>query len=102
MEDREEKLKIVVLHLNGRVKAWYFFFHLSKGRVRWEEFVEEICRRFSDSIHSTLNLLDEFKKVEQKETVDTYLERFGDLKAWVLTKNPIIPKNFSSDFLFKA
>lgn len=70
VENPEEKLEMAVLHLNGRAESWYFSFHLSKSVVKWGEFVEEICKRFSDSINSTMNLLGEFKKLEQTGTVN--------------------------------
>ncbi|PHT58940.1 hypothetical protein CQW23_01303 [Capsicum baccatum] len=93
---------MTVLHLNGMAEVWYISFHLSEGRLKWGEFAEDICRRILDSIHSTLNLLGEFKQLEQRGTIDEYLEKFGNLKAWVLMKNPTIPEEFFLGFSLKG
>lgn len=58
--------------------------------MRWLDVVEEICKRFRESDNSNLNLLGEFKKIEQKGSVNEYLEKFEDLKACVLIKLPTI------------
>lgn len=49
-----------------------------------------------------MNLLREFKKVEQKRSVDEYSERFEDLKSWVLICNPTIPEEFFLDFFIEG
>lgn len=86
----EQKLEEVVLHLNGRVEAWYFSYQLSKGNVRWPEFCEKICKRFQDADNSRFNLIGEFKKMEHKGTINEYLEKFEDPKAWVLIRSRTI------------
>lgn len=77
-------------------------FLLSLGAVSWMEFTEEICRRFAGSNNSVMNLLREFKTVEQKGSIDEYLEKFEDLKAWVLIRNPTIPKEFFLGFFVEG
>ncbi|XP_019228862.1 PREDICTED: uncharacterized protein LOC109209954 [Nicotiana attenuata] len=98
----QQKLEAVVLHLNGRAESWYFSYQLSRGIVRWSDFIEEICKRFNDSDNSNLKLLGEFKRVEQKGTVNEYLERFEDLKVWVLIKYPAIPEEFFLGFFIEG
>ncbi|KAF3658968.1 hypothetical protein FXO38_12900 [Capsicum annuum] len=66
---------------------------ISKGHVRWREFTEEICRRFEGAHTSKLNLIGEFKKVEQKTTVDEYLERFEELKLEEVVMDEAISVN---------
>ncbi|XP_075092058.1 uncharacterized protein LOC142172173 [Nicotiana tabacum] len=96
--DPQQKLDTAVLHLNGRTESWFFSYQLSRGMVRWPDFVDEICKRFNDSDNSHLNLIEKFKRIEQKGTVIEYLEKFEDLKAWVLIKHPTIPEEFFLGF----
>lgn len=70
--------------------------------VRWPDFVEEICKRFNDSENSHLNLLGKFKRIEQRGTVNEYLEKFEDLKTWVLIKHPTIPEEFFLGFFIEG
>ncbi|PHT85952.1 hypothetical protein T459_08058 [Capsicum annuum] len=88
----QQKLEMVVFHLNRRAESWYFSYHLSRGTVRWSDFVEEICRRFEEADNNNLNLLGEFKK----------LEKFEDLKAWVLITHPTIPEEFFLGFFIEG
>lgn len=46
--------------------------------------------------------MGEFKKIEQKGTIDEYLEKFEDLKAWVLIRNPTIPEEFFLEFFVEG
>ncbi|XP_019265828.1 PREDICTED: uncharacterized protein LOC109243359 [Nicotiana attenuata] len=100
--DPREKLEAAVLHLNGRTESWYFSYHQSRGTVRWPEFVEEISKRFEESDNSNLNLLGEFKRIEKQGSVNEYLARFEDLKAWVLIKYPTIPEEFFLGFFIEG
>lgn len=88
----------VALHLQGRAEAWYFSYQLSKEHVSWQEFCEELCRRFQDAENSKFNVTGEFKNIKQKGTVNEYLEKFEELKAWVEIRSPTIPEDFFLEF----
>lgn len=102
ISDPEQKLEEVVLHISGRAEAWYFSYQLSKGRVSWQDFHEELYKRFQDAENSKFNLIGEFKKIEQKGTVNEYLEKFEDLKTWVLIRNPTMPEEFFLEFFVEG
>ncbi|XP_059315449.1 uncharacterized protein LOC132066077 [Lycium ferocissimum] len=59
-------------------------------------------KRFEDADNSRLNLVREFKKLEQTGTVNEYLEKFEDLKTWVLIRNPTIPEEFFLEFFIEG
>lgn len=61
-------------------KSWILVF-ISKGNVRWETFIEEICKRFEESDNSKINLIGELKNIGQTGTVDEYIEKFEELKT---------------------
>lgn len=67
---------------------------LVKAQLNGIKFTEEIYKRFKGASNSKFNLVEEYKKVEQKGTVDKYLEKFKDLKTWILIRNPTIPERF--------
>lgn len=74
INDPQHKLETTVLHLNGRAESWYFSYQVSKRIVRWPDVVEEMCKRFNNSVNSNLNLLWKFKRIEQIGTVNEYLK----------------------------
>lgn len=100
--DPQQKLEEAVLHLTGKAESWFFSYHVSKGIVRWADFATEICNRFQWASNSKLNLIGEFKNIEQKGTVEKYLEEFEELKAWVLIRNPTIPEEFFLEFFIEG
>ncbi|PHU01203.1 hypothetical protein BC332_30990 [Capsicum chinense] len=100
--DPTQKLEIAVLHLQGKAESWHFSYHINRGIVRWETFTEEICKRFEVSDNSKINLIGEFKKIEQKGTVDEYLEKFEELKTWVLIRNPTLSEEFFMELFIEG
>ncbi|OIT40660.1 hypothetical protein A4A49_13758 [Nicotiana attenuata] len=60
-------------------------------------------RRFVEADNSKFNLIGEFKKLEQKGTVyNEYLEKFEELKTWVLIKRPTIPEEVFLEFFVEG
>lgn len=102
ISDPQHKLETVVIHLNGKAESWYFSYQVSRCVVRWPDIVEEIWKRFNDLDNSNLNLLGRFKRIEQVGSVTEYLEKFEDLKTWVLIKHPTIPKEFFLGFFIEG
>lgn len=49
-----------------------------------------------------MNLIGEFKNIEQKGTVNENLEEFKELKAWVLIRNPTILEEFFLEFFIEG
>ncbi|PHT53776.1 hypothetical protein CQW23_08238 [Capsicum baccatum] len=84
------------------IYANFAFTFISKRQVRWRYFTEKICRRFEGAHNSKLNLIGEFKKVEQKTVVDEYLEIFEELKVWVLIRSPTISEEFFLELFIKG
>ncbi|KAH0730205.1 hypothetical protein KY289_001393 [Solanum tuberosum] len=93
-----EKLEANALYLNGLAEIWYPSLVLSRGVVTWTNFKEELCDRF-DAEHLD-DIMEEFKWLEQTESVDMFLGKFEDLKAQMLVRNqPLIESHFVSSFM---
>ncbi|XP_070018003.1 uncharacterized protein [Nicotiana sylvestris] len=100
--DLQQKLEAAMLHLVGKAEAWFFSYQVSHGTISWKDFCEEICRRFVEGYNSKFNLIGEFKKLEQKGTINEYLEKFEELKTWVLVRRPTIPEEFFLEFFVEG
>lgn len=62
--DPQQKLEMAVIHLNGKAESWFYYYHLSKGTVRWTDFTKKNYVRFIEYDNSHLNLLGQFKRIE--------------------------------------
>lgn len=49
----------------------------------------DLCARFGDAVGG--QVVEEFNKLQQLGAIDDYLEKFEELKALVLMKNPTLP-----------
>ena len=58
---------------------------MQKPRVSWNEFVNDLCQRFSDRTYA--DTIEEFNKLSQKSTLDEYQEKFEKLKPYMLQFN---------------
>ncbi|KAH0725426.1 hypothetical protein KY284_001291 [Solanum tuberosum] len=93
-----EKLEANVLYLNGLAETRYHSLVLSRGMVTWTDFKEELCDTF-DAEHLD-DIMEEFKWLEQTESVDMFLGKFEDLKAQMLVRNqPLVESHFVSSFM---
>ncbi|KAH0730200.1 hypothetical protein KY289_001388 [Solanum tuberosum] len=69
-----------------------------RGVVTWTDFKEDLCDRF-DAEHLD-DIMDEFKWLEQTESVDMFLGKFEDLKAQMLVRNQhLVESHFVSSFM---
>ena len=51
-----------------------------------------LCERFSGK--GSLDIVEEFNKLQQKGTVEEYEEKFEELKTLMLTRNPKLDKSY--------
>ncbi|OIT03430.1 hypothetical protein A4A49_57614, partial [Nicotiana attenuata] len=69
---------------------------------RCERYFQYNQVRFVEAYNSKFNLIGEFKKLEQKGTINEYLEKFEELKTWVLIRRPTIPEEFFLEFFVEG
>ena len=70
----------------------------ARPRLSWGEFIELLCERFSGK--GSLDIAEEFNKLQQRGTVEEYEEKFEELKTLMLTRNPKFDKSyFVSNFI---
>ena len=57
-----QKVTIAVAYLNNAGDAWYQGWSKVQELCRWEEFVEEFCKRFGD--RGLSDVVEEFNKIK--------------------------------------
>ena len=54
-----------------------------------------VCARFQEDLSG--RIMEEFNKPQQDDTLEAYLERFENLKALVMQRNPLLPFDYFLD-----
>ncbi|XP_026441802.1 uncharacterized protein LOC113340978 [Papaver somniferum] len=88
----EQKVHIATLYLEGKADVWFQHYQTSKANLYWEDFIIDVCTRFQDLGHD--NVIGEFNKLDQTTRVLDYKERFEELKALMLAKNPSLYEEY--------
>ena len=78
---------MALAYFNKVVDAWYQGC-MGVGRIHtWEEFAEKLNeQRFGE--RSMVDVVKEFNKLKQVESVESYQKRFEELKSLMLHHNP--------------
>lgn len=92
----EQKLDMVSIHLEGRVNMWYHDYQESNATITWDQFMLDVCNRFQEGGHD--NIIGEFNKLRQNESVEEYHENFEELKAFIVTKH----RSFGKDYYIES
>ncbi|XP_027102590.1 uncharacterized protein [Coffea arabica] len=93
-----QKVDLVEMFLEGKADNWFQGVKLAIPGLNWEEFSELLCERFSGK--GSLDIVEEFNKLQQVGTVEEYEEKFEELKTLMLTKNPRLDESyFVSSFI---
>ena len=90
-----QKVEVASLYMSGKSEMWFNGYVLNRPQLIWEEFVVDVSARFRDELGS--QVVEDFNKLTQTGTIDQYLERFEDLKALMLLKNPSLPMDYFVD-----
>lgn len=78
MLDSRAKVLYAALYLEGDADVWYQALQDELPWLVWDEFVHQLCLRFTGGGHE--NLTGQFNKLLQKGRVDDYIKKFEELK----------------------
>ena len=93
-----QRVDVVGMFLEGKADNWFQGVKLVNPGLNWEEFSELLYERFSGK--GSLDIVEEFNKLQQVGTVEEYKEKFEELKTLMLTKNPKLDESyFISSFI---
>ena len=80
------------MFLEGKADNWFQEVKLARPGMSWEKFSELLCERFSGK--GSLDIVEEFNKLQQKGTVEEYEEKFEEFKTPMLTRNPKLDESY--------
>ena len=77
---KEHKIRIVLMHLEGRALHWHQFYTKANGglaALRWSTYLDDMRRRFAASEFS--DPMSELVSLHQTQSVEVYYEQFLSL-----------------------
>lgn len=80
-----QEITLASTYLNDVAYSWFQGWNGSQEDSSWSDFVEEFCVRFGD--WNLVDVVEEFNKLKQEETVQQYQEKFEELKSLMRTLN---------------
>lgn len=79
-------------------RKWFFTRLKNMGLINWEQFKEEVTRRFTEQGYH--NVVADLHDLKQTGGVEEYQSQFEDLKSQVLEKEPgLIESYFVAGFI---
>lgn len=68
--DDSRKVKLAVMHFEGKANTWYIYYHTSKPQVPWHVFQNDVILRFENLEQHDIQ--DQFNKLKQTATLVEY------------------------------
>ncbi|CAH9132841.1 unnamed protein product [Cuscuta epithymum] len=85
-----EKITLVGLYVEGNVENWYMDRIVGKESMGWDAFVILFLDRFSKEN----DVIGEFNKLRQKGAVEEYIDKFSELKSFMLQRNKYLDEYY--------
>ncbi|KAL8159085.1 hypothetical protein V2J09_000622 [Rumex salicifolius] len=93
-----QKVEFAAMYVNGKADTWLQGILIQRPRIPWMELREAICARFGEK--QGYEVVEEFNKLEQKDDLEAYCEKFEELRSYMLAYDPHLPESyFVSSFL---
>ncbi|KAK4416030.1 hypothetical protein Salat_2710400 [Sesamum alatum] len=87
---------IAAMHMDGLADSWYLDYVEGRENMGWEKFSNLVLQRFS--VPGGDNLVGQFNKLRQEGTVIAYVNKFEELKAFMLNMN----RSLSEEYFIKS
>ncbi|XP_056688753.1 uncharacterized protein [Spinacia oleracea] len=78
----EQKVDLASLNMVEKAEKWVTSYLTSRRNVDWGEFCLDLMARFRDTRGS--NTVEQFNKLKQSDSIESYLDEFEDLRSDVL------------------
>lgn len=83
----DQKVDLASLFMIDKVEKW-----VVRKNVDWTEFVVDLLARFK--VDTTFNVLEQFNKLQQTDSLETCIDEFEDLSSVILEHHHSIPDEY--------
>ncbi|KAL8091683.1 hypothetical protein AgCh_034082 [Apium graveolens] len=94
--EEAKKVKLAVMHFEGKASTWYRYYQTSKVNVHWKTFQNDVILEFENP--ESRKVQDQFNKLKQTTTVGEYEDQFEEMRALVVHKN----KGFNEEYFMSS
>ncbi|CAH9106149.1 unnamed protein product [Cuscuta epithymum] len=90
-----EKIVLVGMYVEGNVEHWYMDMTIAgREAMSWDTFV----KLFLDKFSKDNEIIGEFNKLRQKGGVEDYIDKFSELKSFMLQRNKFLDDFYIDKF----
>ena len=79
---RGQRVSLATAYFNEAVDAWFQGCISVREGYTWEEFSEKLYERFGE--RSTVDTIEEFNMLKQTGSVGAYLQKFEELRSFMI------------------
>ncbi|VFQ79288.1 unnamed protein product [Cuscuta campestris] len=91
----DQWVDIASLYMIDKAENWMSSYLSFRKFVSWHEFIIDLSARFRDD--KGHNVVEQFKKLEQKESLEDYIDEFEDLRSVLVQNNHYLPDSYILD-----
>ena len=91
----EQRVDLASLHMLDKAENWISSYLAVRKNVEWGVFTSDLTARFRDE--TGINIVEQFNKLTQQDSLEKYIDDFEDLRAVMLQINHILPDNYILD-----
>lgn len=88
----EQKVNPASLYMVDRAESWVTSYLTVRANVEWDDFIIDLVARFKDT--KSLNVVEQFNKLNQSGTLEDYIDEFESLKAIMMQSGHILPDSY--------
>ena len=88
----EQRISLASTYFNEVVDAWYQGCIRQRRDCTWADFSEKMCERFGE--RSMVDVIEEFNKLKQTRSVESYQVRFEELRSLLIQHNPHLSETY--------
>uniref|UniRef100_A0A803MQL7 Retrotransposon gag domain-containing protein n=1 Tax=Chenopodium quinoa TaxID=63459 RepID=A0A803MQL7_CHEQI len=89
----EQKVDLASLNMTGKAEGWITSYLSIRSSVDWQDFVIDVNGRFKDE--KSMNVVEEFNKLEQQGNIETYVDGFENLKSIMMQSGYVLPEKYT-------
>ncbi|VFQ72920.1 unnamed protein product [Cuscuta campestris] len=91
----DQWVDIASLYMIDKAENWMSSYLSFRKFVSWHEFIIDLSARFRDD--KGHNVVEQFKKLEQKGSLEDYIDEFEDLRSVLVQNNQYLPDSYILD-----
>lgn len=91
----DQKVDLASLYMVDKAENWIASYLSVRRSVDWNDFIIDLTARFRDD--SGINIVEQFNKLQQYDTLEKYIDEFEDLRSSMIQSSHVLPEQYILD-----